>query len=379
MKRFVALLLVVAMVFCLAACNNKNKGDATTPTDETPTTTTKPMNADYSNPQYNPLTGAFDLDGTGNRPVGVMVANDSSTRNKQAGLDKADLYVEIETEGSIPRIMAVFANANRLPDKIGPVRSARYSFVSTAHAMDVVYCHFSGHRTVQSLLKTGYLDRLDAASSCLGGRDKNGNALTYTPEQAANYKPTYWRDTQLRQEMDYVHSAATGKDKIVAAIENKGFSTSLSKNLPFNFGDKVGDTVANKVQMRVTPSTTTSFVYNSETKLYTKQYGALDNATTHTSLEGNAITATNIVVLYAPKYFGSQYSKKETANFNFVENGTGIGYIVSNGTAREIRYTRTEDEICFIEMDGSTALLAKGKTYMCLVDETQKDKLVFAE
>ncbi len=379
MKRFIALLLAVAMVLCLTACNKKNKNDTTTPTDEVPTKPTEPLNEDYSNLQYNALTGAFDLDGSGNRPVGVMVANDSSTRNKQAGLDKADLYVEIETEGSIPRIMAVFANANRLPDKIGPVRSARYSFVSIAHAMDLVYCHFSGHRTVQSLLKTGYLDRLDAGASCLGGRDKNGNTLTYTPEQAAEYKPTYWRDSELRREMDYVHSAATGKNKIVAAIEKNGFSNTLSKNLPFQFGEKVGDKVANKVQMRVTPSTTTSFVYDSETKLYTKQYGALDNATTHTSLEGNAITATNIVVLYAPKYFGSQYSKKETANFKFVEDGNGLGYIVSNGTAREIKYTRTQDKIAFTELDGTPAVVSVGKTYLCLVDETQKDKLVFAE
>lgn len=377
MKRFVALLLAVSMLFCLTACNKKTDDN----TNQT-TTTTKPttvLNEDYSNLQYNPLTGAMDLDGTGNRPVGVMVANDSSTRNKQAGLDKADLYVEIETEGSIPRIMAVFANANRLPEKIGPVRSARYSFVTTAKALDVVYCHFGGHRTILSLLKTGYIDRLNASASCLGGRDKNGNSLTYTPEQAANYKPTFWRDTQLRQEMDYVHSAATGKDKVAAAIKNNNYSTTLSKNLPFNFGEKVGDTTANKVQMRVTPSTTTSFVYNSETKLYTKQYGALDNATTHTSLEGTPITTTNIVVLYAPRYFGSEYSKPETANFRYKENGDGIGYIVSNGTAREIRYTRTASKLEFAELDGTPALLAKGKTYLCLVDENQKDKLVFAE
>ena len=312
---------------------------------------------------------AMDLDGTGNRPVGVMIANDSSTRNKQAGLDKADMYVEIETEGSIPRIMAVFSNANRLPDKLGPVRSARFSFVTTARAFDIVYCHAGGHKSIQRLLKDGFVERVDALANMGSG--------SMTAEAAKNNNHAFWRDSELSQKMDYVHSVATSSTKLAARIEKAGYSNTVSKNLPFNFGEKVGDQTANKVQMRVTSSNTTSFIYDSETGLYTKHYGALDKATPHTSLEGNPITATNIVVLFAPQYFGSKYSAEATANFHFLDDGPG--YIVSNGTAREIKYTRTARDLTLEELDGTPALLATGKTYFCLVKSELQSDLLFKE
>ncbi len=360
MKRIASLVLVLSLALCLTACKKPAKNE-----EETPTTTT--VNSEYTNLQYNPLTGLVELDGSSNRPVGIMVANDSSTRGSQAGIDKADLYVEIETEGSIPRIMAVFGNAGRLPDKIGPVRSARYSFVTMANALDVIYCHAGGHSTVRKLLSTGFVDHIDALSNMGSG--------TMTPEAAAQNKYAFWRDAELKEKMDYVHSVATGKDKLSARIEKAEFATSPKKNLPFTFGKKAGDITANNVQMKVTPSNTTSFVYNSETGLYTKQYGGLENGTPHTSLEGNAITASNIVVLYAEKYFGSPYSQKTTANFR---EGDGTGYIVSGGTAREIKYNRTDSSLTLTETDGSPALFATGKTYLCLVDKTLADKTSFS-
>lgn len=55
-----------------------------------------------------------------------MIGNNDKSR-PQHGLDQADLYVEAETEGGITRIMAVFANAARVPSQLGPVRSARFA------------------------------------------------------------------------------------------------------------------------------------------------------------------------------------------------------------------------------------------------------------
>lgn len=55
--------------------------------------------------------------------MAVMIGNNDKSR-PQYGLDQADMYVEAETEGGITRIMAVFANAARVPAQLGPVRSA---------------------------------------------------------------------------------------------------------------------------------------------------------------------------------------------------------------------------------------------------------------
>ena len=90
--------------------------------------------------------------GEGTRPVGVMIGNNSTSR-PQHGIDKADLYVEAETEGGITRILALFANAERIPAQLGPVRSARSPFVTIAQAMDIVYAHAGGSTPALDTLK----------------------------------------------------------------------------------------------------------------------------------------------------------------------------------------------------------------------------------
>ena len=143
MSGLVAGLLIVTMS---AGCNktpaapggaessagSSEGGLITLPTDTDTTGTQTPALENL-----NPLTGENDLTQGGTRPVGIMIGNNTTSR-PQNGIDKADMYVEIETEGGITRILAVFANAERVPAQLGPIRSARSPFVSIARAMDIV-------------------------------------------------------------------------------------------------------------------------------------------------------------------------------------------------------------------------------------------------
>jgi hypothetical protein len=56
-------------------------------------------------------------------PVAIMIENAADSW-PASGLDKANLVIEAITEGSIPRFVALYANADEIK-KIGPVRSAR--------------------------------------------------------------------------------------------------------------------------------------------------------------------------------------------------------------------------------------------------------------
>lgn len=353
MKRLFPLLTTLLLLVGMTACTSGDDTAATTTTAGPTTTTTQSIQDLYD---YNGLTGTYDLKkGSANRPIGFMVPNDSQTIGYQKGIDKADFYMECETEGSIPRLLAVFASMDRVPDTFGPLRSARSPFVATARALDIIYVHVGGSTKADAVLKTGVVDRL------------NANAIG---------QPTFWRDSELRSKVDYVHSLVTSREQITKRVEKAKFSTTKRKELPFTFGEKQGTTAANKVQLNTTPSQRATFIYDSETGLYGKNIGKMESCKPHKSLEGKQIRVSNVLVMYAEKYVEDTYGNNYP-RYNFKE-GTFSGYLISGGTAREIKFTRSADSFTVMETDGSPAQFAQGKIYMVLADEKLSSKIIFA-
>ncbi|MBI5413818.1 DUF3048 domain-containing protein [Candidatus Peregrinibacteria bacterium] len=77
-------------------------------------------------------------------PIGVMIDNELLARSFQKGLSFADFVYEAPTEGNITRFLAIFS-PERLPEKIGPIRSARTYFLDWIHEYDGVYTHVGGN------------------------------------------------------------------------------------------------------------------------------------------------------------------------------------------------------------------------------------------
>ncbi len=88
---------------------------------------------------YNPLTGNY-VEKTQNITA-VMIDNLGPAR-PQSGLINADIIYEIEAEGLITRIMALFYGDP--PEFVGPVRSARPYFMQLALEWDAYYAHVGG-------------------------------------------------------------------------------------------------------------------------------------------------------------------------------------------------------------------------------------------
>lgn len=342
MKRFVALFLATCLLIVgVCGCAPQGGDTSNNGTTGTPTTTTMPS---QDGKLFNVLTGEFSLnEADGNRPVGVMVPNDGTTRGNQAGIDKADFILESETEGAIPRLLVMFGNAASIPQKFGPTRSARSPFVRMARGIDAIYCHAGGSPVALETLKSGVMTHIDALAD----------------------SKTFWRDSELKSIMDTVHSVATSGEKMVARIQKSGYSTVASKQ-PFAFGDVAGTSSAQKVQLKTTANHTVSFVYDSETNTYGKQIGTLENGKAHKSLEGKQIKVSNVVILYAQKNVESVTKKTTTYDFS---TGNGKGYIINGGKMRPIKFTLQNDGFTLMEEDGSPAKLAVGKTYMCLSDQ----------
>jgi hypothetical protein len=76
-------------------------------------------------------------------PIAVMIENAAfGGVRPQAGLSYAQIVYEVVVEGGITRFMAIYAGD--MPDVIGPVRSARPTYLEFAAEYDALYGHAGG-------------------------------------------------------------------------------------------------------------------------------------------------------------------------------------------------------------------------------------------
>lgn len=349
MKKIGALLLTLALLLTCVACAPKTEPvDKDSLTLGTTTTTTQSTTA-KPDKDLNPLTGEYNITpGADTRPIAFMIGNNTKSR-PQYGIEDADMYVEGETEYGITRIMAVFSGAGRIPKQLGPNRSARSPFIQVANSIDAIYSHAGGSRAASKTLETKIVDNI--------------NALRFDGT-------TYWRDATLRAQKGLEYSMMTSGENIAARIEKLGYSTKTDRAVPFLFGNPKGDGAGEKVQIKFSRTQTIGFVYDQEANLYTKYNGTLENGVKHTTADGDVITATNIFVIYAEKY----EENNVTINFRFQNGGTG--YAISGGKSREIRYELTGDKMTFFETNGSVAEVQTGKSYICFVDQNERENTI---
>ena len=337
--RFCALLMAAVLLFSLAACGNNEQPlseDQTVPT--TVPTTEAPVR------YMNLLTGEQNLETPQNRPVAFMIGNAGygSGYIQQKNIDKADLYVEAETEGGIPRIMAVFGSIEKVPSEIGPVRSARTHFVKMAKALDAIYCHVGGSTQGKALIKT------------LGVNDLDSLTVVSSQLKAANGATE--------------HTKVFTLEKINSAISSRKLSTNTATKSPYTFGDKTGSGLGNKIQVATSSAYVCSFTYDANTGLYTKHRNNLSSPA-HTSYDGDAITVKNVIVMYGNRF------QEDSTHISFTL-ASGSGLLVTGGTSREIKWTRTNNQLTYTEADGTPLTVAVGKTYILLTSANLKSKTV---
>ncbi len=331
--------LAVSMLCSLTACKEEvpgiDIGMDNIPTIP-PVTTTTVATTTAPPLQINPVTGVADMNGSAmSRPVGVMVANNDFIQSEQVGIGAADMWVEMETEGGITRLMAVFANSERVPDAIGPVRSARTPFAKVAEALGLGYAHAGGSYTALSYI----------ASSDIGDLDVNGG------DSGSAYS---WRDHDYPH--DYEYRLRTNGESLTRYIQDMEYSTTPTREIPWTFGEQMGE-VANKVSIRLSGAQQIGFTYDPTTKVYTKTNGYSESV--HTDSAGRAITPNTVLVLYTDKY----WENDTTIDF-YMQSGEG--YVFSDGVMRRFDWTRSASGFTMTEKDGSKLSIGEGKVYLCV-------------
>ena len=255
MKRYLAIALALLMLFC-TACSSKSADNEAAEQRENPSVAPTPGATDepYVPSDFDPLTGVPVDQPSALRPYAVMI-NNIIYAQPQVGTSAAAWIYEIEAEGGITRMIAVFSDLNSVPN-MGSIRSVRPYYLSIARAYDAILVHAGSSEQAYSDLATSGYEHLD------GVRDDAASAALFYRDPSRGAHGTE-------------HTLFLHADQVAAYAAERGFR--LEHNGSYTSGLNFADDAisqctggaANGVSVAVTRSKTTSFTYHADTGMYT--------------------------------------------------------------------------------------------------------------
>ncbi len=190
------LILVLSVTSCSVVDSVRDSNKSWIPPAPTPTFT------------YNSLSGRI---GNDNRVLAVKI-DDTKQARPQIGLTEADVVYIEQVEAGVTRLAAIYSS--RLPEQIGPIRSARISDIELLEQYGKVAFAFSG---AQSKLRPV----INSANLFNVGAEREGIAV-------------YSRDKERRAPWNMILNTR----ELIARIEKRGLDVALASNRGWNFSKK---------------------------------------------------------------------------------------------------------------------------------------------
>ncbi len=351
MKKFIVLILVIAIFAGLASCTKTPPEDVGSDIIEEPVDPpeiVEPEPEPEPEPPYtNPLTGLGTFEDLENlRPFAVML-NDKLEALPQLGIGSADIIYEVCAEGGITRLEALFQSVQGVGE-IGSVRSIRPYYIEIATGYDSIIIHAGASEEAYDNLKKWKLVHFDGVR---GGRDAN----------------IFWRDEQRLKNAGYEHALLTSGEDILEYLN----STKIRKEhedgyeAPLKFGTESATRLGNSasdVTVRFSKYKSTQFLYDAESLDYAVFGHDRECVDGNTSEQ---LRVKNLLVLNTTtKVLDSEGRLKVAVT------GSGSGTYFCEGKGVEIKWSREgrNDAFLYELADGSELTLMPGKSYICIIN-----------
>ena len=355
-KIIIALALAAALTLSSAAALSSCKKDGDTPSDITEATVAEDSQTEAPSPAgvTDPLTGltGYDEKYVGQKLVAVVVENSPSAR-PQWGMSTPDILMEYEVEGGISRMLWLYSNIDKLPDTIGPVRSARHDIVELALGLDALFVHCGG--------STFAYDKIKSYSGTLSEVDGMQSQSFFVRDQSRNTASEHRLTLKSGGLRDWIPSS--GINMTVNEAYKKPFSFASSAVTPSG-----GDCLSAKI------SFSTSYNYEFKYDAAAAKYNCFINGSERKDDAGIQCAYTNVVVLYTDMAAMGTSSGHQDLK---LENG-GTGFFASNGKYEEIKWTKggDRDMLKLTKADGSELSLSPGNSYIGFVRSTRSSSTV---
>ncbi len=328
---------------------------------------TEPDPEEPEPPAANPLTGetaeqGYDEASAGRRVAAFVVENAPDAR-PQWGMDDEnyapDIILQGEVEGGITRTLWFYADYEKLPEIIGPTRSARPPFVRFSELFDSIFIHWGmshtehGYTGADKVFKQDKVDHIDQMKI----DDKEG---------------LYGRDETRSTGLE--HRGIIHGDKVPATIANLGFRTEPEEYTSFCFNritEPVSETAATQIGVKYSDRAfeDSYWTYDEEDGMY------------HTADFENDLKRENLLVLFDD----TEYITKDgydgpgsTGSVTYCDYklGGGDGKLFSKGTVKDIKWQIVDGKLEIIDpsTDAETAKTTNDENYAAALEEAKESE-----
>lgn len=313
---------------------------------------------------HNSLTGALEEDGydpaADDMRVAAFVVENAPDARPQWGMDdpnySPDIVLQGEVEGGITRTLWFYADYEKLPEIIGPTRSARPPFIRFSELFDSVFIHWG-----MSHSKGDYV-----GATTVFRRDNVDHINQMTLDDVEGM---YGRDTTRAVNVE--HRGIIYGDKVPQTIKNEGIRTTPEEytKLYFNAEAKpAGEEAAAQIGVKYSDKAfeDTYWKYDEEDGLY------------HTSDFENDFARENLLVLYDDTEYITKddYQGGGGGSVTYCDYalGGGQGKLFSQGTVKDIEWAVEDGKLILKDPDTDveTATTANDEAFQAAKDNKEE-------
>lgn len=293
------------------------------------TTTTKKANT-------NVLSGREGVNG----PVLVVKIDDTTQAHPQVGLEDADIVYIEQVEGGLTRLAAVFSST--IPQRIGPVRSARISDIDILSQFGRVAFAYSGaQRKLLAVIAAANLQDL-------GAQRQSPTIYTTDPNRIPPY------------------AMVLRADLLMEKIVEKNYAIDSAKSVGFEFGELPEGGVPTETAVMHWPAARYSATWSVDQARW-----LLSHNTSVNYAESGVVLGPTTLVIQMVSITPSEYKDKVGGVTPFSQTvGTGKAYVLRDGQRFATTWSRASSEsgTTFTLPDGSVMQFDPGQIWIALTD-----------
>ena len=275
-----------------------------------------------------------------NGPVLVVKIDDSAQAHPQIGLEDADIVYIEQVEGGLTRLAAIFSSV--IPQRIGPVRSARISDIDILSQFGRVAFAYSGaQKKLLPVIASANLQDL-------GAQRQSPVIYTTDPNRTQPY------------------AMVLRADLLMQLIAEKSYQIDSAKNVGFKYGElQEGGVATIKADMHW-PAATYSATWSSDESRWLLTH----NSSVNVADSGIVLGPTTLVIQMV-SITDSEYKDKVGGVTPFSQTvGTGKAYVLRDGQRFVTTWNRpfADSGTTFTFEDGAVMNFDPGQIWIALTD-----------
>jgi hypothetical protein len=286
--------------------------------------------------ETNVLSGREGING----PVLVVKIDDTTQAHPQVGLEEADIVYIEQVEGGLTRLAAIFSSV--IPQRIGPVRSARISDIDIlAQFGRVAFAYSGAQRKLLPVIAAANLQDLGA---------QRQSPVIYTTDP--NRNPPF--------------AMILRADLLMEKIVEKNYQIVSAKDIGYKFGElPAGGALTEKVVVKW-PAATYSATWSKEESRWLLSHNDSINYA-----ESGVVLGPTTLVIQMVSIVPSEYKDKVGGVTPLsVTVGSGTAYVLRNGQRFVTTWSRESAETgtTFTFADGTVMNFDPGQIWIALTD-----------